>query len=157
MKHKIHKATNTDLPLMQRLFYQTVTMYGSKIFTKEEIKIYSRLATNKTYWHKKFKKDHVYNAKLNGEIVGSFSMSNVGNIEYVFVHQKYMGRGIARDLYKTIEEIARQNSIKTLTTEINLLTRSFFEKYDFEIIKKAIKVAGGNEIASYSGVKHLKI
>ncbi len=156
MKHQIHRATDNDLPLMQRLFYQTVTMYGSKIFTKEEIKIYSRLATNKIYWQNKFRNDHVYNAKLNGEIVGSFSMSSKGNIEYVFVHQNYMGRGIARDLYNTIEEVARNTNIKTLTTEINLLTRAFFEKYGFEIVKNAVQVAGGNEVVSYSGIKHLK-
>lgn len=155
MKYQIRRATEIDLPLMQRLFYQTVTMYGSKIFTKSEIKIYSRLATNKNYWVTKFEKDFIYNAKLNGEIVGSFSMDHMGVIEYVFVHQNYQGKGIAKDLYSTIEEIARESNIKTLTTQINLLTKSFFEKNGFEIVKNEVEVVGGEKIVSYSGVKQL--
>ncbi|WP_106793092.1 GNAT family N-acetyltransferase [Aquimarina sp. Aq78] len=155
MKCQISRATDQDLPLMQHLFYQTVITYGSMVFTKSEIKIYSRLAINKVYWQKKFNKDFIYNAKLNGEIVGSFSMDSKGNIEYIFVHMNYHGRGIASELYRTIEEIAQKTNIKTLTTQVNMLTRSFFQKNGFEIIKNASKVVGGEEIISYSGVKHL--
>ncbi len=155
MKYQITRATSSDLSLMQRLFYQTVTTYGTMLFTKSEIKIYSRLATNKIYWNKKFEKDFIYNAKLNGEIVGSFSMDSKGNIEYIFVHMNYHGQGIARELYKTIEEVAKKSNINTLTTQINPLTRSFFEKNGFEIVKNAVKVVGGEEVLSYSGVKQL--
>ncbi len=155
MKYQITRATSSDLSLMQRLFYQTVTTYGAMLFTKSEIKIYSRLATNKIYWNKKFEKDFIYNAKLNGEIVGSFSMDSKGNIEYIFVHMNYHGQGIARELYKTIEEVAKKSNINTLTTQINPLTRSFFEKNGFEIVKNAVKVVGGEEVLSYSGVKQL--
>ncbi|TSE11129.1 MULTISPECIES: GNAT family N-acetyltransferase [Aquimarina] len=156
MKCEVSRATNQDLPLMQRLFYQTVTTYGSMIFTKSEIKIYSRLATNKIYWQNKFEKDFIYNAKLNGEIVGSFSMDKKGNIEYIFVHMNYHGQGIASELYKSIEEIAIRSGITVLTTQINLLTRSFFEKKGFEIVKNAVQVVGGDEVITYSGVKHIK-
>ncbi len=155
MNYEITKATNSDLPLMQRFFYQTVTAYGSMIFTKSEIQIYSRLATNRLYWQNKFKHDFLYNAKLNGEILGSFCMDRKGNIEYIFVHMDYHGQGIARALYKTIEDIAQESNIQTLTTQINLLTKSFFEKNGFEIIKNAVKVVGGEEVISYSGIKHL--
>ncbi len=155
MDYKITRATDNDLPLMQRLFYQTVTTYGSLLFIKAEIKIYSRLATNKIYWQKKFKKDYVYNAKMNGEIVGSFSMDTNGTIEYFFVHMHYQGRGIAKELYKVLEEVAVESQINTLTTQIHLATRAFFEKNGFEIVKNAVKVVGGDEVTSYSGVKKL--
>ncbi len=156
MKCEVSRATNQDLPLMQRLFYQTVTTYGSMIFTKSEIKIYSRLATNKIYWQNKFEKDFIYNAKLNGEIVGSFSMDKRGNIEYIFVHMNYHGLGIASELYEMIEKIAIRANIHTLTTQINLLTRAFFEKKGFKIGKNATQVVGGEEVITYSGVKHIK-
>ncbi|GAA4271275.1 GNAT family N-acetyltransferase [Aquimarina gracilis] len=155
MQYQITRATDSDLPLMQRLFYQTVTTYGALLFTKDEIKIYSRLATNKIYWQKKFKKGFIYNAKLNGEIVGSFSMDVNGNIEYFFVHMNYHGKGIARQLYITLEEVAKKEGIKTLTIQIHLATKVFFEKNGFDIVKNAVKVVGGNEIINYSGVKKL--
>ncbi|WP_109299457.1 GNAT family N-acetyltransferase [Aquimarina sp. AU474] len=155
MKYQISRAIDNDLPLMQRLFYQTVTSYGSMIFTKAEIKIYSRLATNKIYWQKKFKEDFIYNAKLNGEIVGSFSLDKNGTIEYIFVHMNYQGQGIANALYATMEEVAREASISTLTTRINLMTKDFFEKNGFNIVKNAVKVVGGEEVVSYGGVKKL--
>ncbi|WP_103070975.1 GNAT family N-acetyltransferase [Aquimarina sediminis] len=155
MDCQISRATDQDLSLMQHLFYQTVITYGAMVFTKSEIKIYSRLAIDKSYWQEKFKKDFVYNAKLNGEIVGSFSMDKKGNIEYIFVHMNYHGRGIASKLYETIEEIAKDFNIDTLTTDINMLTQNFFQKKGFEIVKNAVKVVGGEEVTSYRGVKQL--
>ncbi|MBP2830908.1 GNAT family N-acetyltransferase [Aquimarina sp. U1-2] len=155
MHYKITKATDTDLPLMQRLFYQTVTMYGAVLFTKAEVKIYSRLATNKIYWQKKFKKDHVYNAKLNGEIVGSFSMDTNGTIEYFFVHMNYHGKGIAKELYSVLEEVAKTSQIEVLTTQIHIATKDFFKNNGFKIIKNAVKVVGGEEAISFTGSKRL--
>ncbi|WP_298318598.1 GNAT family N-acetyltransferase [uncultured Aquimarina sp.] len=155
MNYQISRATDSDLPLMQRLFYQTVTIYGSKIFTKEEVKIFSRLALDKKHWIQKFAEDFVYNAKLNGEVVGSFSLSKDGVIEYIFVHQNYQGRGIAKELYKTLENVSKEANIEVLTTRINMSTRDFFKKNGFEIIKSIEKVAGGEDIVTYNGVKNL--
>ncbi|WP_299216000.1 GNAT family N-acetyltransferase [uncultured Aquimarina sp.] len=155
MNYQISRATDSDLPLMQRLFYQTVTIYGSKIFTKEEVKIFSRLALDKKHWIEKFTEDFVYNAKLNGEVVGSFSLSKDGVIEYIFVHQNYQGRGIAKELYKTLENIAEEANIGILTTRINMSTKDFFKKNGFEIIKNIEKVAGGEDVVTYNGVKNL--
>ncbi|WP_378177699.1 GNAT family N-acetyltransferase [Aquimarina sp. SS2-1] len=155
MSYQISRATDSDLPLMQRLFYQTVTIYGSKIFTKEEVKIFSRLALDKKHWAQKFVEDFVYNVKLNGEVIGSFSLSKDGMIEYIFVHQSYQGRGIAKKLYLRLEQVARDAGIDSLTTRINPNTREFFEKNGFKILKNMKKVSGGEEIISNSGVKNL--
>lgn len=155
MNYQISRATNSDLPLMQRLFYQTVTVFGSSIFTKEEVKIFSRLAIDKNHWKNKFLNDFVYNAKLNGEVIGSFSLTKEGVLEYIFVHQSYQGRGIAKKLYATMEQIARESEIKTVTTRVNSNTKSFFEKNGFKILESVKKVAGGEEVIYYNGVKKM--
>jgi len=156
MKLKINRATEKDFSLMQRLFYQTVTSFGPILFTKEEIRIYTRLASNTTYWHNKFKKDFIYNAKLNGEIVGSFAMSANGNIEYFFVHMKYHGRGIAKTLYSVLEKVAREENIKNLAAKVNIATKAFYEKNGYKIIENSVKVVGGEELKSYHCIKTLK-
>ncbi|MHA7058560.1 GNAT family N-acetyltransferase [Aquimarina sp. M1] len=155
MNYQISRATDSDLPLMQRLFYQTVTIYGSKIFTKDEVKIFSRLALDKNHWKQKFIEDFIYNVKLNGEVIGSFAMSKDGLIEYIFVHQNYQGRGIAKKLYVTLEKVAREAGISSLTTRVNSNTKDFFENNGFQIIKNVEKVVGGEEIVSFNGVKHI--
>lgn len=155
MNYQIVRATETDLPLMQRFFYQTVTIYGTQIFSKEEVKIYSRLALDKNHWKQKFVDDFVYNVKLNGEVIGSFSMNKNGFIEYIFVHLNYQGHGISKDLYATLETIAKENGITVLKTQVSAITQSFFEKKGFEIIAEVEKVAGGEEVVNYNGIKHL--
>ena len=155
MKLEINRAQDSDLSLMQRLFYQTVTLYGATLFTKSEVKMYSKLATNKQYWHDKFEKNYVFNAKLNGEIVGSFDMDKDGYIHYIFVHVKYNRRGIASSLYDHLENVAKDHNIKSLTTPINKLTRSFFESKEFNISQNVKKIVGGEEIVEYIGTKKL--
>jgi len=152
---KIERALQNDLSLMQRLFYQTVTSFGVKVFTDEEVKIYSRLALDKNHWFKKFEEEYIYNAKLNGEILGSFNMNKDGFIEYIFVDMNYQGKGIANKLYQKIEEIAIQESIQVLSTNINALTKIFFEKKGFEIIKNSTQVVGGEEVVTLKAVKNL--
>ena len=155
MKFRIERATARDLSLMQRLFYQTVTIYGAKIFTKAESKEYSKLARNKDYWKTKFVSDFVYNAKLNGEIIGSFLLNRDGTIDYIFVHQNYQGHGIAMELYKTLETVAKESGIEKLTTKINTITKPFFEKKGFTIIENVIKSKNGKEIIVQTGIKNI--
>ncbi|GAA4112859.1 GNAT family N-acetyltransferase [Aquimarina addita] len=155
MKYQISKATSGDLPLMQRLFYQTVTMYGAKLFTKDEVKMYSKLAINTKYWEQKFLYDLVYNAKLNGEVIGSFSLTKEGFIEYIFVHQNYQGKGIANSLYKALENAAKESGLVRLTTRVNSSTGTFFKKNGFEVVKEIKKVAGGEEVVHIVGTKEI--
>ncbi len=154
MKYKITIATDEDLVLMQRFFYQTVTIYGSLIFTKEEIVRYSKLAANKRYWKQKFANDFVYNAKLNGEIIGSFLLNRDGAIGYIFVHQDYQRKGIAMELYKTLEEVAIDSGIHVLQAEINMATKTFFEKNGFTVFKNG-EPSKKEEIIRYKGIKNI--
>ena len=152
----ITKAADSDLPLMQRFFYETVTNFGREVFTPTEIKIYSKLATNRTYWLEKFKTCHIYNAKLNGEVIGSICMDDDGNIDYIFVHLKYQNLGIAKLLYNSVEKICREKNINIITTDINMISRSFFEKRGFAINRNAVKEVGGGEVIELTGVKYLR-
>ena len=155
MEYQICRATEKDLTLMQRLFYQTVTISGSHLFTKAELKFYAKLAIDKRHWISKFTNDFVYNAKLNGEIIGSFSLTQDGKIEYIFVHKNYQRQGIATGLYRMLEEIASKNRIKVLTTSVNSATKAFYEKHGFEIIESVKKVAGGESVSELSAVKYI--
>ncbi len=155
MEYQISRATRNDLPLMQRLFFQTVTFFGSHMLFTEDIKIYSQLSRDKELASKRITEDFVYNAKLNGEIIGSFMLRKDGTLDYIFVHKSYQGKGIARRLYKKIEEIAKDNGMTTLTTLVTTNTESFFKKLGFEIIKNIEKVVGGDEVICYNGIKNL--
>lgn len=155
MKIEIKRAIQSDIPLMQRLFYQTVTFFGPGVFSRSEIEIYSKLSTDKEYWVKKIQEDYVYHAKLNGEILGSFALDRNGNIEYIFVHLNFHGSGIASKLYKKLEEVAIEKGIKTLSIKLNHMTLPFFEKKGFEIISKSVKVVGGEDKLYHSGVKKI--
>lgn len=152
----ITKAIDSDLPLMQRFFYETVTNFGSQVFTPTEVKIYSKLATNRIYWLEKFRTCHIYNAKLNGEIIGSVCMEDDGHIGYIFVHLKYQNKGIAKQLYKVVEKVCRENDIQVMTTDINMVSRSFFEKRGFAINRNAVEEVGGGEVIQLTGVKYLR-
>jgi len=71
------------------------------------------------------------------------------------VHLNYQGNGISKELYATMENIANENGISVLKTQVSKITKSFFEKKGFEIITEVEKVAGGEEVVTYNGVKHL--
>jgi len=155
MNCQISRANFNDLHLMQRLFYQTVTSHGSKVFSKEEIKIYSRLALDKQFWREKFESEYIYNAKLNGEVIGSFAMDRMGNISYIFVHMHYHGRGIAGQLFDTILQVAKSREINYLTAQANESMLFFYRKKGFEIMENVIKAVGGEEMVNYEAVKKI--
>lgn len=157
MDYRINQVSSKDLPLLQRLFYETVTIYGSQLFSKNEIRLFMKLALDKGFWKSRFAYNHIYVAKLHGEIIGSFSLSPVGTIDYIFVHKDYQDKGLATDLYKLIEELAQKNGITILSAFVSHATKDFFEKRNFKILETLDGEIGRGNVPELKAVKKVQI
>ncbi len=59
------------------------------------------------------------------------------------------------ELYKTLEKVAKESGIQTLTTKINAITKPFFEKKGFTILENIVKSKNGKEIIVHTGIKNI--
>ncbi len=155
MNYEIRRGNLSDLPRLQRLFYNTVTSVGIKAYTKAEIRIWTRHFSDTAYWESKFIHNNFYVAALHAEIVGFISLSNTGYIDNIYVSHKYQRKGIANLLYTRIEAVAKEYNFKELTTDISHLAKPFFEKKGFEILKENHHKIDGETLVNFSAKKVL--
>ncbi len=155
MSYTIRRANIRDLPRLQRLFYNTITSVGLKVYTKVQIKKWTQHFSDTAYWEHKFVHNNFYVATLNGEVVGFISLSDTGYIDYIYVSHNYQGKGIANLLYTRIEVLAKELDFKELTSDISALEKPFFEKKGFEILKECHRRIDNETLVNFSVKKVL--
>lgn len=150
MEYKIRSAIISDLPLLQRLFFNTVTNGSMKFYTMAEKKIWARNAWNKPHWEKKFRENDFYIATLNFEVIGFASLNKEGYIDTIYVAVPYQRQGVAKSLYKTLESVAIERGISVLTSDVSYLAKAFFEKNGFVVLKKNEHPIEGEVLVNFS-------
>ena len=66
-------------------------------------------------------------------IVGIASLRNDGYLHSMFVHKDFQRRNIATLLLNEIERYARMHGIYSLTSEVSLTARPFFERKGYQV------------------------
>ena len=88
-------------------------------------------------------------------VVAFIDLEADGHIDRLYCAPEAAGRGIASQLYDTVEAAAREQGIARLYTEASELARRFFERKRFTVKERQDKVLRGVDIHNYSMFKDL--
>ena len=79
----------------------------------------------------------------NEKPVAWVSMTEAGYIDMLFCLPEVVGRGIAGQLYETVEGIARERGLSRMTAHASLLAQPFFAKRGWRVEKHEMHVRSG--------------
>ncbi len=143
-----------DKRLLQQLFYDTVHTVNARDYIPEQLDIWAPVEPDREAW-----------ARLDGQAcfvvefrkkpVGFASLDDSGEIDFLFVHKDFQGKGIATALVKQLERLARKRGMLLLHTRSSITARTFFEKYGFILTAEKRKILRGMEFVQYSMEKRL--
>jgi putative acetyltransferase len=91
-----------------------------------------------------------------GEAVAWIAMTPAGYIDMLFCLPQAVGRGIAGQLYETVERIAIERGLPRMTAHASLLAQPFFAKYGWKVEKHELHVRNGVEIPRAEMSKDLR-
>lgn len=158
MEILIRQATVSDFSELKELYQNTVLTVNRKDYTEEEVEDWASCGNDTAHWVELFKEQHYVVAEnKKGLIVGFASVNDIGYMHTLFVHKDFQHQGIATFLYKYIETYAKDKGAKTITSEVSITAKPFFEKQGFQVDAEWERQANRLKLTNYKMSKQLKI
>lgn len=127
---------NGDIPLISRLFYDTIHEVNSRDYTREQVDAWAPEVPEDSFWKERFKKYHVYVAEEGERIVGFTELDPTGHIDCFFVHHEWQRRGVGSRLMEHIVASAARKQISRLFAEVSLTAAPFFINRSFVVLRE---------------------
>lgn len=152
----IRRFTAADLDMVLQLFYDTVHYVNSKDYTQEQVNAWAPQKPDKQRWLDSLLQHSTYVAELDNQIVGFADITDKGYLDRLYTHKDFQGRGIATALLKKVEQQAKEQGSRVITTEASITAKSFFEHHGYYCIQAQNKVhRSGVIFLNYLMSKHL--
>jgi putative acetyltransferase len=91
-----------------------------------------------------------------GEAIAWIAMTPTGYIDVLFCLPEALGRGIAGQLYETVERLATERGLSRITAHASLLAQPFFAKHGWRVEKHEMHVRNGVGISRAEMSKELQ-
>lgn len=88
-------------------------------------------------------------AAIGGALAGFSDVSLDGYVDMMFVSPCHQRRGVARQLLEHVEAQARSERTPTLSADVSITARPFFERYGFTVEAEQHPVKAGVVLINY--------
>lgn len=131
------------------LFTNTIHKTCNKDYNKEQLEAWANPSIDYKSWEDRLSTTKPYLSIIDNTLVG-FTEFYEDYIDCFYVHYKYQGKGVGKELLNHIFKIAKQNGIKTLRVDASITAKPFFEKFGFKELRKNLVSRGNQELVNYS-------
>jgi putative acetyltransferase len=88
-------------------------------------------------------------------IIGFTNLKPSGHLDGMYVHPEHEGRGVASALLNRLEDAARCQGLKKLSTEASITAKPFFERRGFEVLTAQVVEFRGEKFTNFKMEKYL--
>lgn len=152
---EIRNGTLKDVAEMQDLFVKTVKNICCDDYTPEQIKVWISGIENTQRWISIVDSQALLVAEEASKIIGFISLESGNYIDMLYIHTDYQRKGIAFRLFSEMENIAKQNNIKELYSNVSITAKPFFEKLGFVVIREQQVILKSIPLTNYKMIKTL--
>ncbi len=129
-------GTPGDASGIAAVFEAAVTITCRMHYDDDQIRAWRRNTMEKRNWLQLLLVQYVVVAERRGVIVGFATLEGNRYLDMLFVHPKAQRWGIAKALYKKIEQQVLKTESPSLTVQASISALPFFEKMGFSIITR---------------------
>ena len=157
MSITIRLATANDLESILQLFQETIEVINANDYSSKQIEVWKNGAGRKQRWLEKIGLHHFLVAELNNQIAGFASISKEGYLDFMYVSKDHQRRRIATELYKALEQFARENQFSKITSDVSITAKPFFQKQGFIVLHQQEVLIDGVPLINYKMEKFLSL
>lgn len=132
----IRPATLNDVDAIRQLFYDTVTSINTADYNAAQIAAWSAGRDNTERWETRVHEQYFYIAEKEDVMAGFASIDNTGYLDVMFVGKHFQRQGVAKLLLNQIEQTARKLGVDTITSDVSITARPFFERHGFVVVQR---------------------
>lgn len=131
-----------DKRMIQQLFYETVHRVNATDYSLEQLQALAPEQPDRETWIL-LDQQYCYIVEYQRQIVGFASMTKEGSLDFLYVHKDFQNKGIASNLLKQMERIARKFQLDKIDTESSLTAKGFFASKGFQVLKESDNIIRG--------------
>lgn len=151
---RLRFAQHSDLPEMQHLYVETIKNVCNKDYDAAQIAVWTSSVENTERWHNVLRQQIVIIAEKNNKMVGYGTLKD-NYIDFFYIHKDFQRQGIADKILTQIETQAQKMGHSSLSSDVSITARPFFEKRGFSVLKEQQNIRKGIELINYKMGKQL--
>jgi putative acetyltransferase len=154
----IRPFAEADAPRVCEIFYRSVHEVAIAKYSPEQAAAWAPAVPDAARWLTSLRDFHTFVADdRDGTTIAWIAMTDAGYIDMLFCLPEAAGRGIAAQLYRTVEDIARERGLARLTVHASLLAQSFFAKHGWRVDEHETVVRNGVNLPRAAMSKELLV
>ena len=155
MAVKIRPAVPDDLPVVTKLFRETIHHVSSNHYSPVQVAFWKSSTDDLPKWEKRIEDLYFIVAEKDSQIVGFAYLKDGNYFDGLFVHHNHQGDGIATILASTIEQKVMDNGCDTVHSDVSITAKPFFEKRGYTVDEFQMKPFKGVTFESFVVSKSL--
>jgi len=124
-----------DKRLLQQLFFEVVHNIDHPALNADDLDLWAPPVPNRETWNR-LAEPQCYVVEQNKSIVGFGSLNTVGELEWLYVHPKHQGKGIAKALVRQLEKQVKKQGMQTITVLATNNALGFFKSVGYVIAEE---------------------
>lgn len=149
------KAQISDLQEMQKLYADTIKTVCRNDYDLLQIEAWVSTVNNTERWIDIINTQFALLTIIDNQIVGYGTLKDGNYIDFFYIHKDFQRQGIADKILTELEIEAKNRSSKTITSDVSITAKPFFEKKAFIVKAEQKNIRLGVELINYKMEKTL--
>ncbi|MBS7229983.1 GNAT family N-acetyltransferase [Flavobacterium psychroterrae] len=149
------KATISDLQEMQEMYIETIKWVCKSDYNPLQINAWISSLDDTERWLKVIHSQFVLLAINDNKIVGYGTLKDGNYIDFFCVHKDFQRQKIADNIFNQLEAEAIRERSKTITADVSITAKPFFDKKGFAVKAKQKNIRLGVELINFKMEKEL--
>ena len=118
------------------LFHDSVHHISTDFYTSEQLLAWSPKQIDADKWRARIRNISPFVVEREKKLIGYADVQANGFVDHFFVHSQWQRRGVGNLLMQIITEVARQNAVDHLFSDVSIAAKPFFERWGFVVEKE---------------------
>lgn len=153
---RIRPYQDADASGTLAIFLAAITQTAAADYTAEQVQAWANPAgRDLETWHAAMLVRGSFVATIEGQLAGFSDVNQDGYLDMMFVAPRFLRRGVARQLVKHAEALARSAGTHELSADVSITARPFFERHGFTVEAEQHPVKAGVRMTNFKMRKSL--
>ncbi|GAA4327352.1 GNAT family N-acetyltransferase [Flaviaesturariibacter amylovorans] len=150
----LRPAAAADAPELEALFRDTILTVNRADYNAAQVQAWAGRAARPDVFQQRIEEQHFLVGERHGAIAGFASVTLDGtHIDLLYVHRNHQRCGVAAALIAALLVYARSQGAATVTSDVSITARPFFEKQGFRVLQEQTVAVSGVTLTNYKMIR----
>ena len=152
---QIRRFSDEDAEATACIFFDSVRLGTQDHYDEVQRRAWAPQVPETPRWLDRLRSQTTFVAEYEGRVVGFMTVNSDGYIDLAFVAPDVIGKGVGKQLYRSILAEASKMGLGRLYLEASHLARAFFLRQGWSLVREQTVSPHGVQMTNFVMEKHL--